>query len=233
MSAARPNYDGRIFGENGGPDVHVPTMFWRKVGFLLFSLALLGVGLWMLWDPGVRLIGGEVAEGRISRLERTQPGVARRIIRYPITIEEEAYTVHYDHFVEVEGTGGKTATYLLGVSSRKMPYANVNDLVTVAYFPGEEVAFALYHHRTWSFGIGFLCVGGVLTMLAWSTVRAVGKPIVIDPEAPLEPEAVGGPEQLEIPPQAAGGAAGTVSPSETEGPLQGPVRERDDEERKE
>lgn len=224
MSLERPNYDGRVFGENGEPDVYIPGMFWPKLGFLLFSIALALFGVWTIWDPAARVISGEISEARVSRLERSQPGVPKQIFRYPITIEEEAYTVTYRHFVQVEGDDGQTQSFIIGVDSRKKPYANVNDTITVAYFPDSDVAFAVYHHRTWAFGLGFLSVGGILVMLAWSTVRAVGKPIIIDPESPQEEQS--SPSEVEDKSTAAepSQVTGTATSSSTARPTRTPDR---------
>jgi hypothetical protein len=187
----RPNLDGRAFTtEPGKPDVYIPGHFWWKLTFVIFSLLLTALGAWMIYDPLIRLVAGEIGEGRVVRLVRTQPGVEDQVIRYRKPIEEEMYTVIYQHYVAVKNKEGAGETIMrVGVDSAKQPYANVNDVIKVVYFPGDEVAFGLWHHRTWAFGAGYLSVGLILSMLAINTLIMVGRPIEIDPESPEALEA--------------------------------------------
>jgi hypothetical protein len=187
----QPNKDGRVIStEPGKPDVFIPGHFWWKLFYVIFSLALTALGGWMIADPLMRLVAGEMSEGRVVRLVRTQPGVEDQVIRYRKPIEEEMYTVIYQHYVAVKKQDGAGESIMrLGVDSAKQPYANVNDTMQVIYFPGDDVAFGMWHHRTWAFGAGYLSVGLILSMLSINTLIMVGRPIEIDPESPEALEA--------------------------------------------
>ncbi|MFW5829972.1 MAG: hypothetical protein ACOCXA_06895 [Planctomycetota bacterium] len=180
----RQNFDDRTFAtEPGQPDVYIPRHFLPKLGLALFSLAIFAFGIWMSWDPVARLLTGEISQARVVHIVRTQPGVPDEVIRYARSIEEQPYTVTFQHYVAVEDEEGKEHVMRLGVDSAKKPYAKVNDVLSVTHYEGDEYAFALYHHRTWAFGAGFLSVGAILSLLALHTLWAVGKPIIIDPES--------------------------------------------------
>ncbi|MFP4358135.1 MAG: hypothetical protein ACLFSZ_06835 [Puniceicoccaceae bacterium] len=176
--------DGRQVSDvPGEPDVYVPGHFWVKLGYVIFSLLILAFGIWLLWEPAARLLFGETSEARIAYIVRTEPGEPDRTIRYAKDIPEGHHTVVYQHYVAVEDEDGEQAVMRLAVDSARKPYAKVNDIVRVVHFAEDHAAFGLFHHRTWAFGLGFLFVGIILSMLSINTLWAVGKPIAIDDES--------------------------------------------------
>jgi hypothetical protein len=186
----RPNLDGRVFGENGEPDVFIPGHLFPKVGFLVFSVLILLLGLWDLWGPASSVLFGEVSESRVAYMVRHSPGQADEVIRVRREIKEGdyGYETVFRHFVEVIDRNSRVQTFELAVASRQTPYALVNERVRVAYFPGATHAYGIYHHRTWAFGVSLLFMGMTFLPMAIFLVRMVGKPIPIDPEDPAELE---------------------------------------------
>lgn len=176
-----------------GPDgnwYHYPDHFPHKLAFLICSLLIVALGAWLIWDPAVRALFGERAQVRITEIVRQEPGREPDRIRFRQEIPEGSHLTKFHYNVVHEQEDGSREEMFLAVGSRRNAYANVNDELAVIFFPDEEHAYALFHHRTWSFGVGFLFVGVVLTACAIPTLRAVGKPILIDPEAaqPTEEE---------------------------------------------
>ena len=172
--------DGRV--------TYTPGHFGAKLGFLLVSLAVLAFGVWAIWDPMSTLLLGESATGRVVRIVRSDPGEADRVIRYRQAIAAGGFGTRFTYFVAVEDDRGERDVYRLAVGSRQRPYevggstpANINERFTVIYRPGGKLAYGLYHHRTWAFGVGFLFVGAILTLCAVPTLWAVGRPIEVDP----------------------------------------------------
>jgi hypothetical protein len=172
--------DGRVF--------YTPDKFWPKLAFLLGSLLILAFGLGLAWDPLTTLLFGEKATARVVRIVRSDPGEEDRVIRFRQPIEAGGPGTSFAYFVAVETPAGERRELRLGVGSRGSPYevaagtaANINEEFEVIYRPGEDIAYGLYHHRTWAFGAGFVFVGGLLTICAIPTLRAVGREIEVDP----------------------------------------------------
>ncbi|MGF1483354.1 MAG: hypothetical protein ACFBZ8_03200 [Opitutales bacterium] len=184
MNQIPPNYDGRLRTEDPNePDYHVPGSFAQKLVFVIFSLAILALGFWVIWAPLMRLVVGERSEGRVVRIVRVEPGVEDEIIRSSRDISEQSHTVQFQHYVAVEREDGTEHVMRMGVDSARKPYAKVNDTFTVIHFPDDEFAFGAFHHRTWAFGAGYLSVGFILSLLSIHTLIMVGRKIPIDPES--------------------------------------------------
>lgn len=184
MTDPRPNYDGRIFGEAGQPDYFMVGFFWPKLGFAVFAGLLCLMGLWLLYAPMAAWVLGKKEEARVSRIVRVSPGEPERVIRMRRAFEEEGYSVVFRHYVEVVLENETTWEMRMAVDSRRKPYASVNDTFYVVFHPGETIAFGLFHHRTWGFGLGFLGAGLTLLCIAIYLLLWVGKPVFIDPESP-------------------------------------------------
>jgi hypothetical protein len=160
---------------------HYPNHPIMKLVFLLFSLSILALGVWCIWEPAARFFNGKRDTAKVTRIIRTEPGKDPEIIRYRKDIPEGEYFTKFSYEVTV-GDGNKTAKVMtLGVGSKRNAYANWGDEVEVIYFEKDDYAYGLFHHRTWAFGAGFLFVGLVLTITAIPTLYMVGKPIKIDP----------------------------------------------------
>lgn len=185
----RYNFDGRHFGKDGERDYFVPGLLIPKICYLIFTIALTGVGIWFLWDPAGALLFGETGEARVTKLVREQPGEQDQTIWFAREFKGEGHTVVYRHHVEVVDSEGVARQFRMGVDSRDKPYAKPNDTFDVAYFPDGEYAFGLFHHRTWAFGAGFFTVGFMLLCIAVFLLASVGKKIYIDPEDPEHLEA--------------------------------------------
>jgi len=183
--------DGRTPGKDGKPDVYIPRGLGGKLVFFLFSVGLTALGVWMLWDPAQSYFVGERGEGRVTRIVRSEPGEPDQVIRVRRKFDEAGHTVHYTYYVEVLDDEGRPHVMKMGVNSQNLPYAQYNDTFEVIYMPGGEIAYGLWHHRTWAFGLALGSVGLILIMLSTYLLWHVGKPIEIDPENPedLEEEA--------------------------------------------
>ncbi len=162
---------------------HYPHLFLPKLFFLIASLALLVIGALAIWPPLSRLAFGEREIARVVYIERKDPGKDSEIIRYRKLIPEGGYDTVFHYAVDIPVPEQTPHRAELAIGSRRNAFANVNDNFEVIYFPGEEMVYQLYEHRTWAFGIAFLFIGGVFTACAVPTLLAVGKPIRIDPEA--------------------------------------------------
>lgn len=184
------NLDGRTFRGPDEPDVFIPQDFWRKLSFVIFSVAILVVGVWELWGPLSRSVFGESGEGRVVRIVRETPGEPAEIIRIRREIEEGDYSYDtlFRHFVEVIDTDGNPLVFELAVASRYTPYALVNESFEVIYFTGEEYAYGLWQYRTWAFGCALVLMGLTFLPLSLYLFNMVGKPIEIDPEDPEQLE---------------------------------------------
>ena len=182
----RPNHDGRVFGENGEPDVFIPGNFWGSLAFFIFSCAMTVFGLWDMWEPSSRFVFGEVSEARVVQILRQSPGEADEVIRIRRVIKEDefSHSTVFRHYVEVIDADGSPQILQMAVASRRVPYALINETFDVAYFPGGQYAYGILHHRTWAFGLAFTLMGGTLMALSWHILSMVGKPIIIDPEDP-------------------------------------------------
>ena len=175
--------DPSIHQSADGRWYHTPRSFGPKLAFLIGSLLVVALGTWIVWDPLMALVAGERGAARVVQITRFEPGQEPRRIRHRQTIPEGTHHTRFDYTVEVITAEGDVRTLRLAVGSARVAYANINDEFEVIFREGAEHAYGLHHHRTWAFGIGFLFVGGVLTLCAVPTLLAVGKPIEIDPEA--------------------------------------------------
>ena len=143
-----------------------------------------GVGFWMLWAPTTAVLGGSIEEARVSRIVRSAPGLPDQVIRIRREPRDESHTITFRHYVEVVLPDDTTREFRMAVDSRRKPYASVNDTFRVAFLPEGEVAFGVFHHRTWAFGAGFVGMGVTLLALSGYLLAQVGRPVVIDPEDP-------------------------------------------------
>lgn len=186
----RVNLDGRVFGENGQPDVFIPGQLFTKITYLAFSVGILLLGMWDIWGPLRAVLFGETTEARVAYIVRESPGEADEIIRVRREIREGdyGYDTRFRHFVEVLDANSKVQVYELAVASQQTPYALVNERVQVAYLEGSAYAFGIYHHRTWAFGVSLVFMGFTFIPMAIFLVRMVGKRMEIDPEDPAELE---------------------------------------------
>jgi len=167
-------------GEDGNW-YHYPNHPVIKTIFLLLSLCVLALGVWVIWEPAARFFVGERATAKITQIVRDDPEDGREVIRYRKTIEEGSHLTDFSYEVTVGDGNNQAKKMQLAVGSKQNAYANVNDEFEVIYFADEDHAYGLFHHRTWAFGAGFLFVGLVLTATAIPTLYMVGKPIKIDP----------------------------------------------------
>ncbi len=181
----RLNLDGRTFGENGQPDTFTPRDFWRKLVFFLFSIGIVCLAVWELWGPTTRFFAGERGVARVISIERQSPGESLETIRIKKEIKEGDYAndTIFRYFVEVLNQAGDIQLFEMAVASRSVPYALVNESFEVIYFPGDEYAYGLWHHRTWAIGFTLLFVGVTFTFLSGYLLWMVGKPIEISPES--------------------------------------------------
>jgi hypothetical protein len=179
--------DPNISQTESGDWVYVPDHRLLKTLFLLFSLALLVLGAWLIEPPFTRWVRGETATARVVEILREEPGKEPERIRYRKEIPEGTHLTTFTYTVAVPRPEGGRETFVMAVGSKREPYANVNDEFRIIYFEGDDHAYGLLHHRTWAFGVGFLFIGGLLTLCAVPTLLAVGRPILIDPEGP-DPE---------------------------------------------
>ena len=162
---------------------HYPNRFALKVVFLLVSFAILGLGTWLIWDPAARFFTGTRAMVRVTEILREEPGGEQEVIRYRKDIPEGDHLTKFTYTVTYEPPEGGSRELTMAVGSIRNAYNIVNDEFEVIFFEDEDYAYGLFHHRTWAFGVGFLFVGGLLTIAAIPTLYMVGRPIKIDPEA--------------------------------------------------
>jgi hypothetical protein len=142
-----------------GDDGHwyyTPDKFSLKLVFLIASLFIILLGGVLGWDPAVRYLLGDQATARITRIVREEPDKEPEVIRYRKEIPEGDHLTRFTYTIAVDQADGSSKEMTLAVGSRRNAYANVNDDVEVIYFPGENHAYALFEHRTWSFSVG-LC----------------------------------------------------------------------------
>ena len=172
---------------------YTPDKFVPKLLFLIGSVLIVILGIVLGWDPATRWAFGERSDAHVTRIVREEPDQDPEIIRYRKTIPEGDHLTRFTYTVGVEQESGQTKEMTLAVGSRRNTFANVNDSMEVVYFQDEDHAYQLFEHRTWAFGIGFFVIGAILTACAIPTLYAVGKPILIDPEA-AEPTDKEGPE---------------------------------------
>jgi hypothetical protein len=168
------------------PRTYTPGYVLHKWLYLAFGGLVLAFALSMVWQPLGRLLFGEHAEGRVREIVRVEPGAPDQSFRHRRTYQPESnMAVTFQHHVSVS-INGAPVLFRLGVDSRKLPYANVNDRFTVVYFPDDpdRIAFAPGHARTWGMGLLYLVVGLCFVATGLPMLVAARKPITIDPEAP-------------------------------------------------
>ncbi len=172
------SYEGRLY--------HVPRSFRMKLAYLLFGAAVLALGVWFLKDPALAALVGSIDEGRIVRIVKAVPGGEDQTVRHRRNFHEERdRSITFRHFVEVRENGLPRALRL-SVDSRVKPYANINDRFQVSHRPGAEIAFQVWHIRTWGIGILYVVIGIAFLGMGIPMLLAVGKPILIDPDAPAD-----------------------------------------------
>jgi hypothetical protein len=188
MNPADLYADDPTIRQNAGGDwEYFPNHPVLKTFFLVFSLALLVLGGWLIEPPLSRWLTGQTSTARVVEILREEPGKEPERIRYRKEIHEGNHLTTFTYTVAVPRSEGGRDSFIMAVGSRRAPYANVNDEFRIIYFAEDNHAYGLLHHRTWAFGVGFLFIGGLLTLCAVPTLLAVGKPILIDPEGP-DPE---------------------------------------------
>lgn len=178
-----PTEDPSIFTCEGRL-YHVPRSFRMKLAYVLVGAGVFALGLWFLKDPALAVLLGSAGEGRIVRIVKSVPGAEDQTIRHRRTFTEERdRSITFRHFVEVR-ENGSPRVLRLSVDSRVKPYANINDRLQVCSRPGGEIAFQAWHIRTWGIGILYAVVGLAFLGMGIPMLLAVGKPILIDPDAP-------------------------------------------------
>ena len=178
--------DPTIHQTESGDWVHVPGHRLAKLLYLIFSLIVFLFGCWLLWEPLSRLFFGEKATARVVRIERFEPGKETKVIRFRQKIPEGEHETVFRYTVSVPTAEGASKEMQLGVGSRRNVIANINDKFPVIYFEEDDYVYGQFHHRTWAFGVSVCFLGLVTLLCAIPTYLAVGKPIIIDPEAEEE-----------------------------------------------
>ena len=177
-----PTDDPSIF-EEGGRRFHVPGSFTLKAIFLAFGLGVFSIGLLFLWDPVGRLLFGQTASARVVAIVKKTPGTGDVTYRYRRQFPRERdRSITFQHFVSVRHNG-EQRILRLGVDSRVEPYANINDRITICFYPEDDYAFAKYHLRSYGMGVLYFAVGLAFVGSGIPMLLAVGRPIEIDPEA--------------------------------------------------
>lgn len=174
------------------PRYYVPGQLVPKLIYLGCAILVTLMGLACMWEPTIRLIRGQVVEARIAEIHVSEPGKADIIYNYRRDYPEERnLEVTFSHYVAV-AVDGREELFRISADSRKAPinFYNVNDRVRVAYYPHDpkRVAFAYEHARTWGAAGVILSVGLTMLLTAVPLVLAANKPILIDPEAPVDPQ---------------------------------------------
>ena len=183
-----PTEDPSIFTCEGRL-YHVPRSFRMKLAYLLVGVGVFCLGLWFLKDPALAVLLGSVGEGRVVRIVKTVPGAEDQTVRHRRTFTDERdRSITFRHFVEVR-ENGSPRVLRLSVDSRVKPYANINDRLQVCSRPGGDIAFQVWHIRTWGIGILYAVIGITFLGMGIPMLLAVGKPILIDPDAPAQPPA--------------------------------------------
>ena len=166
--------DPTLHQREDGQWVHTPHRFGPKLVFLLFSLAMLILGAWLIYPPLSRWLTGETAMARVVEILKEEPGQPPERIRYRKQIPESSHLTTFTYTVAVPRPEGGRDEFIMAVGSRREPYAIYNDQFRIIYFEGEDHAYGLLHHRSWAFGVGFLFIGSLLTLCAVPTLLAVG-----------------------------------------------------------
>lgn len=182
LSNMGPTRDPSIF-EHEGTLYHIPGSYGVKLAYLIVGCCVLGIGLWFAWEPASRVMFGVTTEARVVRIVKVTPGGEDKVIRYRLEFANERdRSVSFQHFVEVDSKGERKVMQL-GVNSRVKPYANINDRLTVSFYPRGGYAFETWAARTWGIAILYIANGLIFVGLGVPMFLAVGRPIEIDPEA--------------------------------------------------
>ncbi len=140
-----------------------------------------------LWEPTGRLLSGQTANARVAEIRVIDPGQPDRVYKSPRRYDPEPNgAITFQHYVELH-VDGHPVLYRVSVDTRKIPLPElqINEIVPVTYYRDDprRIAFAYTQVRTWGIGGMFVGIGLVVWMTAIPMLVAVGKPIVIDPEA--------------------------------------------------
>jgi hypothetical protein len=187
-AAMSPTEDPSIFTHEG-KRYHIPGSRPQKIAYVFGGLLCLTLGIWFSWDALGRLLLGQTSEARVVRIVKVVPGAENTTFRYRrALLPERDRSITFQHYVEVTD-GVEKRVLRLGVDSRVQPYANVNDRLTVCYYPNDSYAFVPAQARTWGIGALYGVIGLAFVAMGLPMLLAVGKPIEIDPEAQPAPPA--------------------------------------------
>lgn len=184
-----------MFDQNHSPSpaahkpvrTHVPGQLVPKLIFLVVSVLLCLCGSAYLWQPLGRMLHGRTVDARVAEIRVSEPGQSEVIYNYrrehkPVN----NLAITFAHYVAID-IDGRTELFHLSVDSRRKPAdgCNVNDIVRVAYYPGDptRVAFAIGQARTWGAATILCGVSGFMLFIAIPMVLTARRPIVIDPES--------------------------------------------------
>lgn len=184
MSTPAPDHSGPA--ASGGPMTYTPGFLLPKWLYLCFGLLVFAFAAWMIWDPLGRLLFGDSAMARVREVVRIEPGQPDQAFRYRRNFEPETnMTVRFQHYVSLQ-LNGTPVQFRLGVDSRKLPYANVNDRIRVVFHPDDpsRIAYAPGQARTWGMAVLYLVVSICFLSTGIPMLVSARRPVVIDPEAP-------------------------------------------------
>ncbi|MCD8481196.1 MAG: DUF3592 domain-containing protein [Verrucomicrobia bacterium] len=165
---------------------YTPGYLPQKWAYFAFGILVFMFSAWLIWEPLGRLLFGEKAEARVREIIRVEPGEPDQSFLYRRTFEEETnLRVTFQHYVTIP-IDGTSVRFRLGVDSRRRPYVNVNDRVTVVYYANDpgRIAYVPGHARTWGMATLYFMVGLCFVATAIPMLLTARKPIIIDPEAP-------------------------------------------------
>lgn len=197
----QPTDDPSIFTK-GDKRYHVPRTPAVKIATIIMGILITLFAIFFARDPLGRMLFGETAEARIVRIVKHIPGGEDEVYRYRREFEDERdRSISFQHYAQVNHNGDQLV-FRLGVDSRVKPYVNVNDRLTISFYPDDEIAFAVYHLRSWGMALLYGVIGLIYIAMGIPMLLAVGKPIEIDPEAPVEKVNPGGSEETNLPVEA-------------------------------
>ena len=183
-NAMTPTDDPSIFTHEG-KRYHIPGSRTQKLAYLIGGVICLLLGLWFGWDAIGRVLFGQTSEARVVRIVKVVPGAESATYRYRrVFTPERDRSITFQHFVEVTDGTEKRVLHL-AVDSRVEPYANVNDRLKVSYYPKDVYAIVPDQARTWGIAALYGVIGLASFAMGLPMFLAVGKPIEIDPEAPV------------------------------------------------
>lgn len=171
------------------PETYTPGYLPHKWAYFAFGMLVFAFSAWLIWEPLGRMLFGERAEARVREIVRVEPGEADQSFLYRRIYEQETnMAVTFRHYVTVQ-VDGNPVRFRLGVDSRRRPYLNVNDRVTVVYYANDprRIAYAPGHARTWGMAALYFMVGVCFVATGIPMILTARRPIEIDPEAPPPP----------------------------------------------